>query len=133
MILSSLDHTIVSAKNLYFENAKKLFDNKNYKDSKFYFEKDIVFNPKSENSYLYLAKIFKEEEKNNLEENNLNTVLLLNPKNEEAIYLLTLLSIKNSNFSKAKELIKTLNLVCEKMCSSKLELESKLNSSLKSE
>ena len=44
-------------------DGKKLFDNKKYKDSKFYFEKDIVFNPKSEKSYLYLAKIFKERRK----------------------------------------------------------------------
>ena len=129
----NLSYTIVSAKNSYFNDGKKLFENKNYKDSKFYFEKDIVFNPKSENSYLYLAKIFKEEENDSFEENNLNTVLLLNPKNEEAIYLLTLLNIKNSNFSKAKELINTLNSVCEKMCSSKLELQSKLDSSSKSE
>ena len=133
LILSALDHTIVSAKNLYFENAKKLFDNKNYKDSKFYFEKDIVFNPKNEKSYLYLAKIFKEEKNIALEENNLNTTFLINPKNEEAIYLLALLNIKNSNFSKAKELIATLNLVCKNMCSSKLELQSGLESSLKSE
>ena len=68
-----------------------------------------------------------------MEENNLNTVLLLNPNNEEAIYLLTLLSIKKSNFSKAKKLIKTLDTVCKKMCSSKTELQSKLDSSLKSE
>ena len=133
LILFSFHHTIVSAKTSYFDKGKKLFDNKNYKDSKFYFEKDIVFNPKSENSYLYLAKIFKEEENSTLEENNLNTALLLNPKNEEAIYLLTLLNIKNSDFLKAKELIATLALVCKKMCSSKLELQSKLDSSLKSE
>jgi tetratricopeptide (TPR) repeat protein len=133
LVLSSLNQTIVSAKNLYFDEGKKLFDKKNYKDSKFYFEKNIVFNPKNENSYLYLAKIFKAEVNDSLEENNLNTVLLLNPKNEEAIYLLTLLNIKNSNFSKAKELISTLNSVCKKMCSSKLELQSKLDSSLKSE
>ena len=133
LTIFNLNHFSVSAKNLYFIDGKKLFDNKNYKDSKFYFEKDIVFNPKSENSYLYLAKIFKEEENDSLEENNLNTVLLLNPKNEEAIYLLTLLNIKNSNFSKAKELISTLNSICEKMCLSKLELQSKLDSSLKSE
>jgi len=132
-ILLNLSHTAVNAKNSYFVDGKKLFDNKNYKDSRFYFEKDIVFNPKSENSYLYLAKIFKEDEKDNLEENNLNTVLLLNPKNEEAIYLLTLLNIKNSNFSKAKELIATLTLVCERLCSSKVELQTKLNSSLNSE
>ena len=130
-----LNFSLVSAnsKDSYFENGKKLFDNKNYKDSKFYFEKDIVFNPKSENSYLYLAKIFKEEKELSLEENNLNTVLLINPKNEEAIYLLALLNIKNSNFSKAKELIKTLNSVCKKMCSSRAELQSRLASFSKSE
>tara|TARA_B110000285_G_C14983213_1_gene542488 strand:+ start:646 stop:1047 length:402 start_codon:yes stop_codon:yes gene_type:complete len=113
------NYNLLYAKNSYFKEGKKLFDNKKYKDSKFYFEKDIVFNPKSENSYLYLAKIFKEEKKENLEENNLNTVLLLNPKNEEAIYLLTLLNIKQSNFSKAKSLITTMSLVCKKMCSKK--------------
>ena len=106
-------NAIASSKNSYFNYGKKLFDNKNFKDSKFYFEKDIVFNPKSEYSYLYLAKIFKKDEKEVLEENNLNTVLLLNPKNEEAIYLLTLVNIKNSNFSKAKKLISTFNSVCE--------------------
>ena len=133
LIVFFINHSFANIKNSYFEDGKKLFDNKKFKDSKFYFEKDIVFNPKSENSYLYLAKIFKEEEDSNLEENNLNTVLLLNPRNEEAIYLLTLLSIKNSNFSKAEELIKKLNSVCEKMCSSKSELQTKLDSSLKSE
>jgi len=133
LILFSFSNVIANTKNLYFEKGKKLFDDKNYKDSKFYFEKDIVFNPKSENSYLYLAKIFKKEDNDSLEENNLNTTLLLNPKNEEAIYFLTLLNIKNSNFSKAKELIATLSKVCKKMCSSKLELQLKLDSSLKSE
>ena len=133
LILFNLNHVVVSAKNFYFDDGKKLFDKKNYKDSKFYFEKDIVFNPKSEKSYLYLAKIFKEKENDSLEENNLNTVLLLNPRNEEAIYLLTKLKIKNSNFSKAGELIDTLAIICKKMCSSKSELQSKLDSSLKSE
>ena len=132
-VLSGLNLTSASAKNSYFNDGKKLFDSKKYKDSKFYFEKDIVFNPKSEYSYLYLAKIFKKEEKKILEENNLNTVLLINPKNEEAIYLLTLLNIKNSDFSKAKELINTLNSICIKMCSSQKELQSKLDNSLKSE
>ena len=133
MFVFTISQSIGSAKNSFFIDGKKLFDNKKYKDSKFYFEKDIVFNPKSESSYLYLAKIFKKEENDSLEEGNLNTVLLLNPRNEEAIYLLTLLNIKNSNFSKAKALIDTLNSVCKKMCSSKLELQSKLDSSLKSE
>jgi hypothetical protein len=109
-----------------------LFDDKKYSDSKFYFEKDIVFNPKNKNSYLYLAKIFKEEKKDSLEENNLNTVLLLDPKNEEAIYLLVLLNIKKSNFSKAKELILTMSSICEKMCTAQIELKEELNKSQKS-
>jgi len=132
VFLSAFAQEVVYAKNLYFEKGKKLFDNKKYVDSKFYFEKDIVFNPKSENSYLYLAKIFKQEKKNNLEENNLNTVLLLNPKNEEAIYLLAILNIKKSNFSKAKELILTLSSVCKIMCNTNTELKEKLDSAQKS-
>jgi len=132
-IIFILNFNNVSAKNTYFESGKKLYDDKNYNDSKFFFEKDIVFNPKSENSYLYLAKIFKEEEKDDLEENNLNTVLLLNPKNEEAIYLLALLSIKKSNFTKASELIATLTSVCEKFCGARVELQEKLDNSAKSE
>jgi tetratricopeptide (TPR) repeat protein len=120
------------AKNSSFEEGKKLFDKKKFTDAKFYFEKDIVFNPKNENAYLYLAKIFKEEEKNQLEEGNLNTVLLLNPKNEEAIYLLTLLNIKKSNFLKAKKLILTMASVCKKMCSTEAELQKKLDSSQQS-
>ena len=130
--LSIFTFEITYAKNSYFENGKKLFENKKYQDSKFYFEKDIVFNPKNENAYLYLAKIFKEEEKNQLEEGNLNTVLLLNPKNEEAIYLLTLLNIKKSNFLKAKKLILTMASVCKKMCSTEAELQKKLDSSQQS-
>mgnify|MGYP006105513405 FL=1 len=127
LFLTNFIYEISYAKNLNFQEGEKLFNNKKFKDSKFYFEKDIVFNPKSENSYLYLAKIFKEQEKDILEENNLNTVLLLNPKNEEAIYLLALLHIKKYNFSKVKKLIATIASVCEKMCNTQLELKEKLN------
>jgi|TARA_B110001452_G_C15059515_1_gene369881 tetratricopeptide (TPR) repeat protein len=125
-----------SSKNVYgntilFDEGKKLYQNKKYKDAKFKFEKDIVFNPTNEYSYLFLAKIFNKQKKVNLEENNLNTVILLNPKNEEAIYYLALLSIQKSNFLKAKELIKSLDSVCSKFCSSKKELEKKLENSSK--
>jgi tetratricopeptide (TPR) repeat protein len=130
-ILLNFTQLSASYKGTYFEEGKKLFESKKYENSKFYFDKDIVYNPKSENSYLYLAKIFKQEKNDSLEENNLDTVLLLNPKNEEAIYLLTLLSVKKSNFSKAKELITTMSIVCKKMCSKLSELEEKLDSSLK--
>ena len=114
--------TILFAQDSYFKEGKELFELEKYKDSKFKFEKDIVFNPKNEKSYLYLAKIFNKEGNDSLEENNLNTVVLLNPKNEEAVYLLAALNIRKSDFSKAKELINTLETVCNKFCSSKQDL-----------
>ena len=55
-------------------------------------------------SYLYLSKIFKKQNKKDLEEQNLNTVILLNPKNEEAIYNLAKLKLEVSDYKKSKEL-----------------------------
>ena len=53
---------------------------KKYEDSKFLFERSIVYNQKHSNSYLYLGKIFKIEKNKKEEEKNINTALLLDPK-----------------------------------------------------
>ena len=109
----------------YFDQGLELFEKKKFDKSKILFEKDIVFNPKSEKSYLYLAKIFNKNEKEAEEEMNLNNVLLLNPQNDEAIYMLTLLKIKQSNYNEAKELIEKFILVCKSFCSKKNEIQDK--------
>ena len=59
----------------YLSEGKKLFNKQKYLESKFKFEQDIVFNPTSEESYLFLAKIFSNEQNDELEEQNLNTVI----------------------------------------------------------
>ena len=110
----------------FFSEGVKLFNEKKFPESKFKFEQEIVFNPKSENSYLYLAKIYKERKNDELQEQNLNTVILINPQNEEALYLLTLLNIKKSDYEESDKLIKKFNKVCEKICEKKSELISKL-------
>ena len=110
----------------FFSEGVKLFNEKKFSESKFKFEQDIVFNPKSEDSYLYLAKIFKERDKDDLQEQNLNTVILINPQNEEALYLLTLLNIKKSDYEESDKLIKKFNKVCKKICEKKSELILKL-------
>ena len=84
---------ILFAKSEYFQEGVNLYNKNKFEDAKFKFEQDIVFNPKSELSYLYLSKIFNKQDKKNLEEQNLNTVMLLNPKNEEAIYNLSKIKI----------------------------------------
>ena len=70
------------AKNKFFEEGLNLYKVKKYDEAKFKFEQDIVFNPKSEMSYLYLARIFNNFKEKVLEEQNLHTVILLNPNNE---------------------------------------------------
>jgi len=108
-----------------FDKGVELFQNKQFEKSKVFFERDIVFNPKNEKSYLYLAKIYKENEEEEEEEVNLNNVLLLNPQNDEAIYMLTLLKIKQSNYDQAKKLITQFTLVCKSFCSKKKEMQDK--------
>ena len=104
------------ANNQYFEEGLNLFKNKKFDAAKFKFEQDIVFNPKSEMSYLYLSKIFNSLDNKDLEEQNLNTVILLNPKNEEAIYNLAKLKLNSSDYKKSKELNEKLIILCEKFC-----------------
>ena len=116
-----------AAKSNYFDEGKTLFDKKEFEKSKIFFERDIVFNPKSERSYLYLAKIFHKKNNDLEEEMNLNNVLLLNPQNDEAIYMLTLLKIRQSDYNQAKELIEKFNLVCKSFCSKKSEMKTKFD------
>ena len=102
-----------------------MFNNAKFIEAKFKFEQDIVFNPKNELSYLYLSKIFKNLQKKDLQEQNLNTVILLNPKNEQAIYNLAKLKLDSSDYKKSKELNKKLISLCVKLCneSKKLNIE----------
>tara|TARA_Y100000590_G_C15586334_1_gene964283 strand:- start:495 stop:926 length:432 start_codon:yes stop_codon:yes gene_type:complete len=114
------------SKENFFAEAKKLYDEEKYEESKFLFQRDIVFNPKKPDSYLYLAKIFKIEENTQEEEKNLNTTLLLDPKNEEAIYLLMDIEIERSNFAKVKKLKQDFELICLNLCTRISSIDEKL-------
>jgi len=108
----------LSEKNFFLE-AKKNYEEKKYDESKFLFQRNIVFNPKDENSYLYLAKIYNLEKNERAEEKNINTVLLLNPNNEEATYILMEIELKKSNYSKVLELVENFTKICVKLCDNK--------------
>ena len=110
----------------YFKDGINLFKNKKFDRAKFKFEQDIVFNPKNELSYLYLSKIFKSLDKKDLQEQNLNTVILLNPKNEEAIYNLAKLKLDSSDYKKSKELNERLINLCIKFCDKSEKLRSEI-------
>jgi len=110
----------------FFEEAKKKFNEKKLEDSKFLFQRNIVFNPKHAKSYLYLAKIYNLEENERKEEKNLNTTLLLEPDNEEAMYMLINIELKKSNYSKVKDLNESFAVICKKLCEKKKEIEKTL-------
>ena len=55
-----------------------------------------------------------------------NTTLLLEPNNEEAIYMLIQINLDKSNFSKANELLTKLDIVCKDFCSKKKEIKKSL-------
>ena len=100
----------------FFEKGLELYKNKKFDDAKFMFERNIVFNPKDSNSYLYLAKIYNHKEDQKKEEKNLDATLLIEPSNEEAILMLMKISLEKSNYSKVKNLSKTFTQVCKKLC-----------------
>ena len=105
-----------NAKESFFDEAKNKYDNKKLEDSKFLFQRNIVFNPKDAKSYLYLAKIYKSEENEKEEIKYLKTTLLLEPNNEEALYMLIDIELKKSNFSEVKYLTKKFKIACSTLC-----------------
>ena len=111
------------AKSQYFEEGMSLYKKNKLEDAKFKFQQDIVFNPKSELSYLYLSKIFNKQDEKILEEQNLKTVMLLNPKNEEAIYNLAKLRLNSSDYVKSKKLNEKLQSICVNFCDLSNELK----------
>jgi tetratricopeptide (TPR) repeat protein len=100
----------------FFEQALKMYNEKKYDDAKFLFERNIVFNPQNADSYLYLAKIYNKKKEQKKEQHNLDTVLLIEPSNEEAILMSMKIALEKSNYSKVKELSETFIKVCKNLC-----------------
>ena len=123
IIISSKSNARASA----LDEGIIFFEKREFEKSKIFFERDLVFNPKSEKSYLYLAKIFNKKKNEEEEEINLHNVLLINPKNDEAIYMLAILKIKQSDYEEAKNLIERFDSVCKLFCLKKEELEEKFS------
>src|SRR6056300_339317 len=111
--------------NEYFLEGEKLFITNNFIEAKIYFEKDIVFNIKNIKSYLYLSKIHQNLKNQIEEEKNLKTVLLLDPKNEEGLFLISKMYLREGDFKIADKEFNLLKKVCNNFCNKleNLELE----------
>ena len=87
--------SITLANEKFFNKGLELYNDEKYKDARFMFERSIVFDPQNSNSYLYLAKIYNIEKNQKKEEKNLETTLLIEPNNEEAILMSIRIALKN--------------------------------------
>ena len=105
-----------SDENNFFTKGKTLFDQKKITQSKIEFERSIVSDPKHVNSYIFLSKIFAESNKQDEEMKNLSTALLLDSKNEEALYLMSLLNIKEGDYKSLEKNYAILKLNCSNFC-----------------
>ena len=114
------------AKENFFNEAKNKYDEKKLEDSKFLFQRNIVFNPKDAKSYLYLAKIYNSEENEKEEIKYLKTTLLLEPDNEEALYMLIDIELKKSDFSEVKKLTKNFEIICSTLCNKTKNINERL-------
>ena len=126
IILINFSTNIYAEVNNFFSNAKKLFDEEKFEESKFLFQRNIVYNPKDANSYLYLAKIYNFEEDQRKEEYNLETALLIEPNNEEALLMLMKIALKKSNYKKVTDLSETFAKVCSKLCDESKKIQESL-------
>ena len=119
------------ADNDYFNEGLVFYEKNDLDKAKFKFEQDLVFNPKNEISYLYLSKIFNAQKKKDLEEQNLNTVILLNPKNEEAVYNLAKLKLDMSDYNESRKLTDQLVVFCKNYCEKNKKLKIEIENSIK--
>ena len=114
-IFINISNISMSSEN-FFKKGLELYNDKKYEDARFMFERSIVFNPKDSNSYLYLAKIYNHKKDKKKEKKNLETTLLIEPDNEEAILMSMKIALEKSNYSKVKDLSNNFKKVCKKLC-----------------
>ena len=118
--------TVASSKENFFDEALKKYQNEKYEEAKFIFERNIVYNPKDAKTYLYLAKIYNHQNDQRKEEYNLETALLIDPGNEEALLMSMKIALEKSNYSKVKSLSETFIKVCKKLCSENDQIQETL-------
>ena len=118
--------TYAFSKENFFESALDLYEKEKYDEARFLFERNIVFNPKDANSYLYLAKIYNFEDNQRKEEFNLKTTLLIDPKNEEALLMLMKIALEKSNYEKVNKLSETFVKVCINLCNENKKIQESL-------
>ena len=115
--------TIISASNSFYASALNGFNEENFEKAIKYLEKDIVFNPKSSESYILLGKSYEglEDQDNALKYYEIAFTLI--PHNLELNYLIGKVSFELGLIEQYAEQISNLEILCETSCEEIVKLK----------
>ena len=104
-----------SASNFY-DNAQDNFNETNYETAIKYLEKEIVFNPKSSESFILLGKSYEKIDDLSTANKYYNIAFTLVPHNLELNFLLGKTAYNLGNIEDYAEFISNLEILCDKDC-----------------
>ena len=115
--------TIISASNSFYALALNGFNEENFEKAIKYLEKDIVFNPKSSESYILLGKSYEglEDQDNALKYYEIAFTLI--PHNLELNFLTGKVSYELGLIEQYAEQISNLEILCETPCEEIVKLK----------
>ena len=115
--------TIISASNSFYASALNGFNEENFEKAIRYLEKDIVFNPKSSESYILLGKSYEglEDQDNALKYYEIAFTLI--PHNLELNFLIGKVSYELGLIEQYAEQISNLEILCETSCEEIVKLK----------
>ena len=123
VIVIFLVPTIIFASNSFYESALNGFNEENFEKAIKYLEKDIVFNPKSSESYILLGKSYEglEDQDNALKYYEIAFTLI--PHNLELNFLIGKVSYELGLIEQYAEQISNLEILCETSCEEIVKLK----------
>ena len=115
--------TSIFASNSFYASAMNVFNKENFEKAIRYLEKDIVFNPKSSESYILLGKSYEglEDQDNALKYYEIAFTLI--PHNLELNYLIGKVSYELGLIEQYAEQISNLEILCETTCEEIVKLK----------
>ena len=100
----------------FYQEALQSFENENFELSIKYLEKNIVFNPKSSESYILLGKSYSALENSDKAEKYFKIAYTLIPENIELNFLLGEVSYNLGHIEEYAEYLSNLEILCTGKC-----------------
>ena len=115
--------TSIFSSNRFYASALNFFNEENFEKAIKYLEKDIIFNPKSSESYVLLGKSYEGLDDQNNALKYYEIAFTLIPHNLELNYLIGKVSYELGLIEQYAEQISNLEILCETSCEEIVKLK----------